>query len=222
MVAWYHSSMRYLDAKIPTAGPEDLASAFSSSDPMHEIGQHIADLGKLEEILANEKAMWQRAQGAAELATAGARIVGEAPKAPRNGVPVAPVAPTAQDAAAGDTSSDAPANRREAVLMLLREVPSRVWRTGDLVAELFKRQWSGEGSAASVANGVSQILGKLEEEGLAVKIRKGHYRLRGADDPLPTEQASDGGSAAEPSSTAEAVPSFAGTRTGSEPPGGSV
>lgn len=177
---------RYADTQIPSADRQDLAHALTSDDPISEIDQQISNLNRLERLIAIEKTKWERTRYAAELVTGGGEPSPEADEPTTTtsaaAAALSEVVGVEPDAAVGDEGAASaddrrPPSRRDALLQLFREDPSRVWRTRELVQELFDRQWN-TAARASEANSASRLLGELEQEQLVEKLRKGQYKLR--------------------------------------------
>jgi hypothetical protein len=155
--------MQYRDIHIPEADPADLAATFQASDPVAEAEARLAEIEDVERALATEKAKWERALLTAELFSA---------RKP-NGAGAADAADQREQA---PPASQKPRTRREAVVRLFDEEASRVWRTRELVYELFHRDWNTAASKDSEANSVSRILSELEADGFLMRIRKGNYK----------------------------------------------
>jgi hypothetical protein len=201
--------MRY-DVKIPVAATDDLAEVFRSQDPIGAVNARLAELAALAQQIDAEQAKWQRALGAAEVFRPGP------PEAQSNGSSAGIETPEASETPGQDA---APNTRRQAIVRILEEEPTRVWRTRELVYELFRRAWNTADNQDTEANSVSRLLGELEKEDAIFKLRKGNYSFRRPAVPLAENPFMTGeDNKLEPNGRIASD----GERTGSNPPGGSA
>jgi hypothetical protein len=143
----------------------------SSSDPPIAPDVMARRIGDLRAEVAATETRLSKLQAELAWYQDGEKLFGDAPPDPD----VVPALPgLAGEPPARKTNGDKP-TLRLAILTVMREHPTKTWKTESVIAELTRRDWLPNG--ANAEHHARSMLAQMHRKGQAKRIERGRYRL---------------------------------------------